>query len=240
MWSGLVIMLVSALGAFVQSLTGFGYAIISIALWTMVRPFKTAAVIEIVTAFFLAAWIAAKNRRQIRFKRVLLPIVFCYIGSPIGVHMMLGGEEELFRRIFGGVLILLAFFFLRWKDNIRVRPTVVSGILTGITSGFIGGLLGVGGPPAALYFLAVSEEKEEYNATLQFYFCLTNVYIFFMHLIAGNVRGDTVSDMIFATAGLFLGMAGARPLYRKMSMGLLKGITYGFMMLVGLYYMIFG
>ena len=43
-----------------QSSSGFGYAIICMAIWPMFMPFYTASILEAIAAFFMVIYIAVK------------------------------------------------------------------------------------------------------------------------------------------------------------------------------------
>lgn len=232
--------LISFFGSTVQSATGFGYAIICMAVWPLVIPFRTASVIESVTAFAMVAYITLRLRRHINWKLLLPSVVPSVLMSTFGVVSLMTSTETLLRRILGGILCVLAVYFIFFSERIRLRPSLWAGAAAGLLSGYFGGLLNIGGPPMVAYFLSATEDKLEYNATLQCYFCLTTVYIFLMHFLIGNVNGEAVRYGGAALLGLAVGTAAGFAVFQRLSMPILKKCVYAFMTVMGIYLMIHG
>ena len=62
----LLVALIALAGSFVQSTTGFGYAVTCMALWPLLLPFKTATVVELITATFMTVTIAVRYWKFIK------------------------------------------------------------------------------------------------------------------------------------------------------------------------------
>lgn len=225
--------LIAFLGSFTQSCTGFGNAIICMALWPQIMPFRTASILEAITAFFMVVYITWRLRKSINFRLLIPALVSAELFSFLGIQTLLSLPETVLHQILGCALILLGFYFLFWSDKIKLRPTVVTGLLAGAVSGFCGGLFNIGGPPMVAYLLSVTEDKMEYNATLQAFFSIHTVSIFLMHLWMGSVSVQIIPLGIFALAGTLLGTLIGLKIFLQMSMASLKKMVYIFMFIAG-------
>jgi uncharacterized membrane protein YfcA len=125
---------------------------------------------ETITAFFMSVSLAIKLRGHINYKLMTFPLISTIIFSFVGVFTLMSTTESLLCRIFGGVLILLSIYFIIFSNKVKFVPTPASGLAVGVISGFFSGLFSIGGPPIVIYFLSITDEKMEYNASLQFYF----------------------------------------------------------------------
>lgn len=231
---------IAAAGSFAQSISGFGFAIIVMAIWPLVITFQSAVLVEVITAFIMVLYITVKLVKHINFKLLFYPLIASFISSTLGIAALMASNENLLRRIFGGLLILLAAYFLIYSDKVRIRPTIINGLIAGGLSGFFAGLLSIGGPPISAYLLSASEDKMEYNATMQFYFALTSVYIFAVHLLLGNITGEVINYSLAGLAGVAVGTTTGLRLFKKLSLDVIRKIVSSFMIVVGLIMIIKG
>ena len=81
--------LVALAGSCVQSSSGFGYAIICMAIWPMFMPFYTASILEAIAAFFMVIYIAVKLWKFIDWKLLLPPVIMATVTSLLGVNTLM-------------------------------------------------------------------------------------------------------------------------------------------------------
>lgn len=231
----ITIALVAFAGSFVQSCSGFGYAIICMAVWPMFVPFYTASILETIAAFFMVVYIAVRLWRSIDWKLLLPPVIMAVATSLLGVNTLMSLEEAVLSKIMGTVLLVLAVYFIFFSSKVHLKAGIVSGLAAGAISGFCGGLFNIGGPPMVAYFLSVTDDKEKYNATLQMYFTINTISIFLIHLFQGHVSEAMLPLVGAALAGTAVGTAGGMILFRRLTMGGIKKAVYIFMVCAGSY-----
>jgi len=236
----LYVTLIALGGSFIQASSGFGYAAFCMALWPLVIPFRQAVALEVITALFMVAYLTFKLRKHINFRLMLYPLLSTVVFSTLGVFTLMTGAETFLRRILGGALILLSVYFIFINGRIRVKPNRFNGLLAGGLSGLLGGLFAIGGPPIVIYLMSVTDDKMEYNATLQCYFFISSLYILFLHLVMGNVTGATVGYGGVALLGVLVGTAAGLYLFQKLPMQTIRKMVSGFMAAAGLYLAING
>lgn len=64
-------------------------------------------------------------------------------------------------------IFLLSIYFWFFNKKIRLRPTLPTQIGTGVLSGLMGGFFNMQGPPAVLYFISTTKDKNQYMALAQ-------------------------------------------------------------------------
>ncbi|MGI6125008.1 MAG: TSUP family transporter [Acetivibrionales bacterium] len=227
------VFIIAAIGSFIQSASGFGYAILAMSLWPLVIPFQSAVLVEITTALVMVAYISFKLHKHIRFKLMIYPLIASFITSSIGIATLMSSTETFLRRILGGVLIIMAIYFIFYSEKLKIKPTRINGIIAGAVGGLLSGLLGMGGPPVAAYFLSVTDNKMEYNATLQFYFLICAIYTFGIHLVIGNITGEIIKYSIIGIVGVGIGTTTGLILFKKLSVDIIKKALCIFIMIVG-------
>lgn len=242
--SGLLLFLLVALialaGSFVQSTTGFGYAVTCMALWPLVLPLRTATVMELLTAIFMSIYIAARYWRFINWKQLLWPGLAATVTNWVGIQILQNSADTLLRRVLGVVLMALAVYFIFFSERLRIRPTRRNGLIAGAVAGLTGGMFSIGGPPIVAYYLNALDDKREYTATTQMFFIITIVSLLAMHLRLGNVTGEVLRVSLAALAGLALGTGLGLAVFRRLPLAAIKKLVYGFMLGMGLYILIFG
>ncbi len=229
------IFIVAVVASFSQSAIGFGSAMICMALWPLILPYSTAIVLEIITAFVLVTHLAIMLRKSINYKILLPPMLVSIIFSFIGVQTLLSLSERTMRYIMGVFFILLAVYFLFIIDKVKLKPTISTGIVAGVISGFMGGLFGIGGPPMVAYYISVTKDNTEYSATLQAYFIINNLSLFIIHFLSGNVSLDIVPLSIASILGVLLGVAAGIRVFKRLSSKHMRQLVCIFMLLMGVY-----
>lgn len=235
-----IIALIALLSAFLQSSTGFGFSILAMTLLPLVMPLKYAAAVTAISSFFMIFGIAVKLRKYINLKLMIFPLISSTVTSLIGVVAMMSSPDAVMRRILGAVLILLSVFFIFFNKRIRLRQTAANGLIAGSVSGLLSGLFNMGGPPMVVYFLSITEDKMEYNATLQCYFALNGGLVLILHLLMGNFNMQIMQYCGVALTGVALGALAGFGLFKKMTFQVIRKVVYGFMAVFGLYLLIFG
>lgn len=231
---------IGLLASLTQASTGFGYAIVSMALWTLFLPFKDAAVIEAVTAFFMVVGLVVKLHCHINFKLLLFPLLSSIVTSYLGVLILMHTSESGLRRILGAALILLSVYMIIFSDRFRISPTPGNGFIAGSVSGLFNGMFNLGGPPVIAYFLSATDDKLEYNATLQCYFLFNVICLLFNHIRLGNLTVPVLQSSFIAMAGVSIGTVGGWFIFKKLSIPIIKKVVYAFMSFFGAYLVIAG
>ena len=231
--------LIALSGSFIQSACGFGHAVICMSFMPLLMPFRTASILETVTAFFMVVYLTARLFRYIDWKLLLPTVAVSAVFGFFGVSTLLALSESTLRRILGVALLALAAYFIFFSSRMRLKGGVISGLIAGTVSGFLSGLFNIGGPPMVAYFLSVTDDKNVYNATLQAFFCFNTVSIFCIHLFRGSVTVDMIPLAACAVAGTGLGTLLGFVLFKRMTLERLKQFIYAFMVVAGTYLLIF-
>lgn len=230
--------LIAFAGSFVQSACGFGHAVICMSFLPLLMPFRTASILEAVTAFFMVVYLTARLFCHISWRLLWPPMLVSAAFGFLGVSTLLALSDHALRRILGAALLLLAAYFIFLSGRVRLKGSLLSGLAAGTISGFLSGLFNIGGPPMVAYYLSVTDDKNTYNATLQAYFCFNTVSIFCIHLLHGSVTAELIPLAACAVAGTGAGTALGFLLFKRMSLARLKQFIYGFMLAAGAYLLI--
>ena len=108
-------------------------------------------------------------------------------------------------------------------------------MITGLISGAANGLFGMGGPPAVMYMMAATKNKEEYLSTIQFFFLMSGLANTAARIWNGALTQEVRKLCLISIAGmLFGGLAGSK-VFKRLSQEQLGKFVYGFMMVMGIF-----
>lgn len=232
--------IVTAAASVINTVTGFGYGILTVALHPFVMPAMTAVTVSGMISVVLSGSIARLEFHNICWKQLFISLPMILIACYLSIYF--GGtlSENVIRRILGCVLFVLSLYFLFFNNKVKIRPTVLNGCLMGFLGGALQGLFGMGGPPMALYYLAVSGSKEAYMATLQMYFVLLNLAVNLMRFQRGMITEKCWKYFGILLVPMFLGIwLGSRIFCRLEEEKLRKG-SYLCMAFCGIYFLTAG
>lgn len=236
-----IVMLVTVLAAaFIQSTTGFGFAIVCMAILPAFIPYSSAQLVAVIMSLVGNLIIVLRKREHIRWDQVLLPALFGALGTVSGLLIIKNSAPELYKRLLGVFLCLLAIWFLFFNDRVRIKGSARNGALIGAVSGVCGGVFSINGPPMVIYYLSVFRDMDVYRATIQTYFLLMNTVNIGCRLLFDLVPAGSLSALLLAAPMVVLGnLAGVR-LADKVDPKKMKTCIYIFLALSGLYTAITG
>ena len=231
----LYLILVGFGAAFVQRVSGFGLGIFAMMFLPHFLPSHTAAAtISCLFSCCTTTYNSIKYRKNIAYKTAIPMLAAALVSIPIAVYFAAKVEADIFEILLGSVLIILSVYFLFFNKKIKIKPTPVNGIIAGTLGGALNGLFSTGGPPAVLYLTNAAPDNVTYFATIQFYFCLTNIYATANRAINGLVTADLLLCAAVGIVGCLAGDFLGRKVFDKLDAKKLKYIIYIGMIISGI------
>lgn len=221
--------------AFVQRVSGFGFGIfIMTALPYLMPSYGEATTLSGLLASVTSAVIVIRMWRQINWRK-LLPIltVFCVVAY-FAVQWVAMAADGYLKRILGLTLIVASIYFFCISERIRLRPSLWMQTAMGSISGAMGGLFGMQGPPAVLYFLASTETKEEYIALAQSYFLAGNLMMTCFRARSGFLTAEVGEAWCYGVAAVLIGTWLGGKVFDRLPIAILRKVIYAYMAVSGL------
>ncbi|HWQ50583.1 MAG TPA: sulfite exporter TauE/SafE family protein [Terriglobales bacterium] len=228
-------------GVVIQCVTGFGYAIVLMAVLPLFVPDLTLAVAATGVITFAQSLASVWRYREGVQWKLLPPCLAAYfVMSFLAIRLAAVSSVDALRRPMGAFLIALAAYFVFFAGKVRIRGGPAQGGAAGAVSGVTGGLFAIGGPPMVVYFLSATGSNAAYMATLQAFFLVTGVYTNAVRLANGLLTRQVFMLALPALAGLVLGMAVGVRLFDRLDPDRLRKLVYAFMAASGLWILISG
>jgi uncharacterized membrane protein YfcA len=196
--------------SFVQTLSGFGFALMVMPLVTLALGLRTAAPLVALAGLTLYAINLLRHRAAFNLKEVLPIGVAAALGVPIGVWVLANADENLVRQLLGLILVAYASYALvrPQAPPLRSRRWAYP---AGFAAGCLGGAYNTPGPPAIVYGSLRRWPKDEFRAAMQALFLLTGLLVVASHVVARHVTADVLHLYLYAAPALGLGvLAGSR------------------------------
>jgi uncharacterized membrane protein YfcA len=201
--------------AFVQSISGFGFALLAVPLMTLQVGTKEAVVITTLLGAGVTLYQAWHHRHHVDRPIARRMTIGAYIGMPLGFWVYVSVNEAVLRGMLG-VAVLFAVVLLAININLtRAGPGLEVG--AGFLSGVLNTSLSTNGPPLVFALQARQLPPDAFRGTLNTVFGLSNVLSITLFLVAGRVNHDGVMAAAIALPALFAGQLAGFPIRRHVA-----------------------
>lgn len=179
----LAVILVVFLGALTRSTFGFGEAVVSMPLLTLLPiGLHTAVALMGLVGLTVALLAVATGWRHIERKELVPLLMAALIGIPVGLVMVTIVPARMTLGLLGALLMLYgAYSFRHSVRPLAVVPTTKIakpwGVLFGFVSGVIGSAYNFNGVPVAVYGTLRRWLPDTFRSTMQAYFLFSGALI---------------------------------------------------------------
>lgn len=228
-----MIFLAAALGGVIQVLTGFGCGIVIMVFLPYLFPMAQAAAISNMITICLIFSFAVKYRKEVRLSSFPVPFLCYAVTSGLAIRLSARLNSAALKPWFGLFLIAVALYFAFVAKNLHLKANVRTAAVCALLSGLSQGFFGISGPPMALYFLLISDTKEQYVGNLQVFSLFTSLYALLLRFYHGTIRPFMLPLAVIGVAGVFFGKALASRVVERMDMERMKKVVYLFLGISG-------
>jgi uncharacterized membrane protein YfcA len=192
------------LGSLINSSLGFGFALTSMPLLSLVFDLNTLG--PLIPLLFLTSgvYIVFQGRKEIQIKSLIPLILSATLIVPIGVYLNKYGPEILIKIILGIFIIAFSIYNLKAPTLPKLKDDKTAPIF-GALSGLFAGACNISGPPAVIYAALRQWEPSIFRVTLQAYFLYVNCIIISSHIYVGSYANPLVGPYyLFALPSMLL------------------------------------
>ncbi len=221
------------LSAFTQSLSGFGVALVSMALLPGVIGIRESIVLVALIAFIVDLGVLLRYWNSLQFKKVLPLILASFVGVPLGIFLLRRADEDIALAILG---ILLAGYALYALSGLRL-PELKGrawAYITGFFSGLFGGAYNTSGPPIIIYATCQQWEPDVFKGNLQTFFIQNSIIVLIGHWIGGNFTAAIWSHFINGLPWLIVGVVAGLGMDRWINPDVFRKIVLVLLVIMGL------
>jgi uncharacterized protein len=200
--------LVVFLAAFTQSLSGFGLALVAMALLPLVISLQIATPLVALVAVAIESVLIFRYREALVVRDIWRVVLAALIGIPLGALWLSRVNERLSLGVLGLVVAGYAVYALTGARLPRLAHPVWA-YLTGLVGGLLGGAYNTSGPPVIVYADCRGWPREVFKSNLQGYFIVSSTVVLLSHASIGNLTAPVWrlfwSSVPFLVVGLLAG-----------------------------------
>jgi uncharacterized membrane protein YfcA len=202
------VLAVMTFAAFVQSVGGFGFALMAVPLAAIAVDLPTAVVVVSIGALFNVVILCWRTRHEVDRGLAIRFNVPAVLGMPFGLMILTNVDQRSLKIALGLVIIVATIALMRgWSS---LEPSVAMDVIAGATSGVLSTATGTNGPPLVIASQIRRLAAPVFRATLAFSFAVSGAITLVLYVVAGLV---TRREVMLASAavplilfGQFLGL----------------------------------
>lgn len=204
---GLWIMLIMFVAVLVQSVAGFGLALVSMPLLVGLVGVQAATPLVAVVGFVAELLLLIRFREALNLRAVSRLSIAAVLGVPVGVYVLRQVDTAVVTTILGIVIVGYALYALA---NLHLPPLTYTGWAWGFgfVAGVLSGAYSTSGPPVVIYGNCRRWSPAEFKGNLQGFFLLMSVMIIVTHGLSGNFTAVVWLGVFWAIPGMVLGLLG--------------------------------
>lgn len=186
---------IAFVAGFIQGITGFGSALVSIPLATYFVPLPFALAVFAIVDFVNGLRLGLENPRNAVLAEVARMVPLMIVGVVTGVTLLVNLPRNASLVALGVFVLAYALYSLA-RRGVHATVSQWWGYFAGFCGGLSGTLFGAGGPPYAIYLSHRPLTKEQFRATLT----LNTIFSIGTRLAAFVVTGLVMQDGVWITA----------------------------------------
>lgn len=221
------------LAIFTQSLTGFGSALVAMAVLPSLLGLQVAAPLVALVAATAELVLLLRFRSALTLQPIWRLAVGAVVGIPVGVLVLKQVNERITLTILGILIVGYALYaLLHWKLPELKQPGWAFGF--GFAAGILGGAYNTSGPPAVVYGDAIHWSPAAFKANLQAFFLLNDVLVVGTHGVTGNLTGQVWQLYLLSVPFLVLGIVAGRYCERFVNPAAFRRIVLVLLIVLGI------
>ncbi|MGC9143540.1 sulfite exporter TauE/SafE family protein [Hydrogenobaculum sp.] len=199
----------------VQGISGFGGGVFMVTLLSLVMNIKSAVLtFSFIQALGPLSILLVSKSYKPNMRMIFYLITGSFVGIFLGAHI-LKIISATYMEMFSGLFFISIgifdslFIFKNELLDLTSKIEIKHGFFVGVLSGVFSGIVGIGGPPAAIYLRNIVKEFDEYRYLISIYFVLMvgiRLFIYYILHAFSNVRYEYIAYWgVASVMGLWTG-----------------------------------
>ncbi|QCT03382.1 hypothetical protein E6C60_2670 [Paenibacillus algicola] len=155
-------MLVIVLAGFIQGLTSFGFALITLPFLAQLVPLTEAVPLVVILSLCTNLVIFTQTRDFIDLRSIWLLILCSVLAAPLGTKLLLVVEAGLLKAVSGAVIVVAAGLLLAGRSY-PIQRERLGMVPVGILTGLLNGSISMSGPPVVLFLSNQGVDKQVFE-----------------------------------------------------------------------------
>jgi len=233
----LLSILVIFIGAFTQSLTGFGMGLVTMAVLPSLLGLRLAAPLVALSGIVLEAIMLFRYRESLQLKSIWRLLVASLIAIPFGVYTLRELDERAALFILGFIVTGYAVYALSGFHLPELSHPAWAWII-GFFSGMLGGAYNTAGPPVVIYGNCRRWSPQEFKSNLSGFFIVNSLMVVSTHWFSGNYTQSVLTFFWWTLPALIIGFLLGQKLDRRLNPEIFRRIVLVLLIVLGVRLMV--
>ena len=226
------VLLTVFLGCFTQSLTGFGVALVTMALLPSLFGLEIATPLVALVGITLEVLMLLRYHTSLRLKSIQGLLVSSLVAIPVGVIYFRRLDEGIALFILGLIIASYAVYALIGFRLPELNHPAWAWVF-GLASGLLGGAYNTSGPPVIVYGNCRGWSPQEFKSNLSGYFLVGSLVVVSTHWAGGNITSDVGYFFLLSLPALLLGFLLGQSMDKWLKPELFRRIVLLFLIVLG-------
>lgn len=210
---------------FVGICAGFGGALTTMPLVTLLLPLKMAAPMSVIVGTATALYATWLSRKETNWKSALVLILFSFAGIPVGIYALSYLPDHIMKIGLGGFLILYSFYSL-FIPRLPVYDKNWIAMPIGVIAGALGSAFSTNGPPVVIYGMLRNLAPAAFRGTLNAFFTANNIAIIGGLTTSGILTISTIKLVLFCIPTMILGSLVGQYVHKRISVKVFRLMVF--------------
>jgi len=211
--------------SFLQTITGFGYALSATPLLALILDPKDAVMFVLFTGIITKLALLCRLWHQSSFSAIRLLFAASLAGALPGAYVLKIVSNATLKLTIGLVLIIITVAMAR-DFRVTIREPRLAQSVVGVVSGFLATTTSLSGPPVVMYYLNEQLTKETIRANLTRYFILSNTASLVLSYFFGTLKPELLAaNTLICLPAIVLGVGLGEKLFAKFNANIFKKLA---------------
>ncbi|MNL19495.1 Sulfite exporter TauE/SafE [compost metagenome] len=167
-------------------------------------PLELAVPLSVLMSILVALIVIIQDHEHVHFNSAKWLIIFAIIGIPLGLMILIYGNEFYVKIGLGLLIIFYSVYSLFWKSGLTLKADHKYWLFVcGFLSGVLGGAYGLNGPPLVVYGNMRNWSAKHFRATLQAYFLPASFITSIGYFAKGLVTMELLKYFLVSVPAIF-------------------------------------
>jgi uncharacterized membrane protein YfcA len=210
---------------FVGICAGFGGALTTMPLITLLLPLKMAAPMSVIVGTATALYATWLSRKETQWKSAMVLILFSFAGIPVGIYALSYLPDHIMKVGLGAFLILYSFYSL-FIPRLPVYDKNWIAMPIGAIAGALGSAFSTNGPPVVIYGMLRNLAPAAFRGTLNAFFTANNIAIIGGLTTSGILTISTIKLVLFCVPTMILGSLVGQYVHKRISVNVFRVMVF--------------
>jgi hypothetical protein len=234
----LIVAFIIFLAVFTQSLSGFGFALVTMTfLPAVIGIYQATSLVALIMAT-IEIFLLAHYRKALKINTIWPIIASSIVGIPLGIYFLSRVDQEISMTILGIIIVTYALYALLEAFTHLIRLPNLDhaawAYLSGFFAGILGGAYNTSGPPVIIYGHSKRWPSAEFKGNLQGFFVISSLIIVLGHAWKHNFSPTVWGYFLWSMPAMMIGMITGTRLDKYIKPEIFRRVVLVLLLIMGM------